>query len=98
MNICYYNIRLALVHRVPYSMTCQQFQLLHEYEQEEIVFEKGIFLGNYVRANKICDVYQLSNYYVKCCYLLSIQGKAMITAFTRPDNLPFLKDIDISGL
>jgi len=76
----------------------QEFQLLHEYEQEEIIYENGVFLGNYVRGNKICDVYQLDSFYVKFCYLLNIQGSAIVTAFPRADNLPFLKDIDISGL
>lgn len=79
-------------------MTMQEFQSLHEYEQEEIVFEEGVFLGNYVRANKICDVYHLDNFYVKFCYLLNSQGKAIITAFTNPDNLPFVDEIDITGL
>ena len=79
-------------------MIMQEFQLLHEYEQEEIIYERGVFLGNYVRGNKICDVYQLEAFYVKFCYLLSINGKAMVTAFPQPDNLPFLNDIDISGL
>jgi hypothetical protein len=79
-------------------MIMQEFRLLHEYEQEEIVYEQGVFLGNYVRGNKICDVYQLQSFYVKFCYLLSINGPAMITIFTRPDNLPFLKEIDITGL
>ena len=85
-------------HRLTYGMTMQEFELLHEYEQEEIIFERGVFLGNYVRANKICDVYQLINFYVKFCYLLSTHGKAQITAFLRADNLPFVNEIDITGL
>ncbi|MEO5997072.1 MAG: hypothetical protein ABIQ00_10305 [Chitinophagaceae bacterium] len=76
----------------------QEFQLLHEYEQEEMIFHRGVFLGNYIRGNKICDVYQLGSFYVKFCYLLSINGKAIVTAFHSADNLPFLKDIDISAL
>ncbi len=76
----------------------RDFQLLHEYEQEELVYEQGVFLGNYVRGNKICDVYQLKSFYVKFCYLLNIQGKAIITAFINPDTLPFLKEVDITGL
>ena len=79
-------------------MIMQDFELLHEYEQEEVIYEQGVFLGNYVRGNKICDVYQLEAFYVKFCYLLNINGKAIVTTFPKPDNLPFLKDIDISGL
>lgn len=79
-------------------MTMHEFQLLHEYEQEEMIFERGIFLGNYVRGNKICDVYQLNNFYVKFCYLLSTQGKAVISVFKNPGSLPFINDIDISSL
>ena len=79
-------------------MILQEFQMLHEYEQEEIIYERGIFLGNYVRGHKICDVYQLESFYVKFCYLLGLNGPAIVTAFSKPDNLPFLGEIDISGL
>ena len=79
-------------------MTIEEFRLLHEYEQEEVVFNKATFLANYVRGNKICDVYQLIDFYVKFCYLLSSHGKAMITAFVDPGELPFLNQIDVSGL
>lgn len=79
-------------------MILHDFRLLHEYEQEELVYEEGVFLGNYVRGNKICDVYQLESFYVKFCYLLDKQGNAIVTAFLSADNLPFLEDIDISGL
>jgi hypothetical protein len=79
-------------------MTIEQFKLLHEYEQEEIVYQKSAFIGNYVRGNKICDVYQLFSFYVKFCYSLSLNDKGVITPFLSPDNLPFLKEIDLSGL
>lgn len=79
-------------------MTMHEFRLLHEYEQEEMIFEQGVFLGNYVRGNKICDVYQLKDFYVKFCYLLSIQGNAIVTIFQRPDDLPFVDEIDLTGL
>ena len=79
-------------------MTIKEFRSLHEYEQEEVVFNTGSFLANYVRGNEICDVYQVINFYVKFCYLLSTHGEAKITAFVNPGELPFLNEIDLSGL
>ena len=79
-------------------MTIQQFQLLHEYEQEEIVYNEGVFIGNYVRGDKICDIYQLLDFYVKFRYSLNIHDKGIITSFSNPGYLPFLAEIDIAGL
>ncbi|HZG23200.1 MAG TPA: hypothetical protein VEZ17_01410 [Chitinophagaceae bacterium] len=79
-------------------MTLEEFNLLHEYEQEEYVFENGTFLANYVHENEICDVYQVTGFYVKFCYLISSHGRPKITAFTNPSLLEFLDDIDISEL
>lgn len=79
-------------------MTIEKFLSLHEYEQEEVVQNHGVFLANFVTGNILCDVYQIRSFYVKFCYKLSYHGKAMITAFENPSDLPFLQDIDISGL
>lgn len=79
-------------------MTIEKFQSLHEYEQEEIVFVKGVFLANYVIGDSICDVYQVYSFYVKFCYTLSFNSQAKVIVFDDPNELPFLHDINISGL
>ncbi len=81
-----------------HTMTVEDFCELHEIEQEELVFNEGVFLGNFVEAEAISDVYQLFNFYVSFSYILATHERAIIKAFTNPSQLPMLDDIDISGL
>jgi hypothetical protein len=79
-------------------MTIETFKRLHVYEQEELIFNKGVFLATHVSGSSICDYYQLVSFYVGFYYMLGKKGAAIISAFKDPCLLPFLNDIDLSGL
>lgn len=71
-------------------MTIKQFELLNDTEKDEIVSIEGIFLANYDEGNDMCDVYQLFDFYVACCYELDKNDDPEISAHINADELPHL--------
>ena len=58
--------------------TLNEFSLLSQAEQDEIVTDHGLFLVNYVQGDLMFDVYKVFNFYVKISYDLNEDGSASI--------------------
>lgn len=74
-------------------MKLKKFNLLNQVEQEELLFEHGIFLSNHEGNNLLIDLYKLNLFYVECCYQLNKNEIAKITACDCIDLLPCLQTI-----
>ena len=61
--------------------TLNEFNLLSETEQDEIITDHGLFLINDVQGDNIYDVYKLFDYYVKICYGVNDDREPSISAF-----------------
>jgi hypothetical protein len=77
-------------------MTIDEFQSLHVYEQEEVIYERGVFLQTYESGDNINDFYQVASFYVGLYSLLGTGGEPTIRAFSDPAHLPFLNNIDVT--
>ena len=76
-------------------MTTDEFMILDEYDMEAAIHIEGNFLCNYIHGNTLCDAYQVGSFYVTFSYTLRQKGKAIISIFTDPEELPFFNDIEI---
>jgi hypothetical protein len=77
-------------------MTIEEFRSLHVYEQEEVIYDCGVFLQTYESGDNISDFYQVASFYVGLYSLLGTYGEPTIRAFSDPALLPFLKKIDLT--
>ena len=74
-------------------MTIQQFNLLYPEAQEKTVWCLGKFLINFDHGNVLCDVYEVSDFYVSLSYVPDKNLKAKIVAAVYPDQLPYVDRI-----
>ena len=74
-------------------MTIQQFNWLNQDEQETAVWDYGRFLINFDEDNILCDIYEVSDFYVSFSYELNKNLKAKIVAALHPDDLPYINKI-----
>ena len=77
----------------------QEFKVLAQHKQWNLVRSKGIFLMSYRQYNVKIRLYQVDNFYVEV-YSFDEDGKiAMINAFQDTKYLdPYLEKLDVSGL
>jgi len=77
----------------------QEFKVLAQYKQLNLVRSKGTFLMSYRQYNVKIRLYELDNFYVEV-YSFDEDGKsAMINAFEDTKYLdPYLEKLDVSQL
>jgi hypothetical protein len=79
-------------------MTIEEFQSLHVYEQEEVIYDRGVFLQTYESGDDISDFYQVASFYVGLYSMLGTNDEVNIRAFSEPAILPFLNNIDLTTI
>ena len=73
-------------------MTIDEFELLSYAQKDEEILNHGKYLISYDQGIIMCDVYQLSNFFVKFTYDFNKKGEATIKAFTNGDDLQLFQE------
>jgi hypothetical protein len=79
-------------------MTCDEFRILDEDQQTEILIEKGVFLAERLYKNFLIFLYQIDNFYVEIYHNLRFNVMQGLRSFEDDEASlePFLEHIDIS--
>ena len=80
-------------------MTVQDFQLLPQQEQVEILCKDGIYIGKHKDANSIILLYQVDAFYVEVFYRKYRSHIKLLHCFESTEYLdPYLEQINVEDL
>lgn len=80
-------------------MTLNEFLLLQDNEQTDLLYRQGVYIGKRKEAEKIIVLYQLYSFYIEIIYSKYRHTIIRLNWFTSTDVLnPYLKYIDVEEL
>jgi len=80
-------------------MTLDEFSLLDDTHQAEVLIEKGVFLAERMYKNFSIFLYGVEDFYVEIYHNLKYNVMQGMRSFRAEEDLdPFLESIDISSL
>jgi len=80
-------------------MTLDQFNLLEQEEQQDVLWEDGVHIGTRSTVFHMVVLYQIDEFYVEAYYNVIDNYIAKLRSFSHLEWLnPYLEEIDISEL
>jgi hypothetical protein len=77
-------------------MTLYQFKALDEFEQHEVLWDKGVFITHRAEAGCTLMLYQIDGFYVELTYDSDMNKIVGLRSFLNTNRLePYLKNIHL---
>lgn len=80
-------------------MTLNEFQLLHQIEQVDLLYNEGVYIGKRRQGDQIVLLYQLEGFYIEVFYKRYRRVISRLLCFRSTEFiLPYLEHINVEEL